>query len=127
MNKNQLKWTIFVVSMFLFPTYFHLILDTAIWPVLYPLLGFLVPAILRGHFQGIFYLLPSILFWSFLLYFVSKWLSRKIINDRGIRNSKIVVSLLVIVSILCVVPIYQAGTTSQSKSTVIPLYLHLLQ
>lgn len=125
MNKNQIKWTIFAVSLFMFPTYFHLILDIAIWPVLYPLLGLLVPSVLRGNFQGLIYLLPSILFWSAFFYFISKWLSRKIINEEGERNLFLVIGLLIIVVILCVAPIYDNEPVLDEKFTVFVLYQQL--
>lgn len=122
MSQNQIMWVIFAAAMLLIPTCFFLILDFAIWPVMYPLVSQVLVSFVMGDFLGPIVVLINCLIWSAILYFSSKWLALKIANAVGGTKLIIISALTIAMAILSVAPIYDSGSNVDHKFSVIDLY-----
>jgi hypothetical protein len=123
MNQNKIKWIIFFTSMILFPSFFYLILDFAIWPVMYTFASGVVIPLLEGAIPSSLLLFAiNFIFWFVALYVVSNKLAQKIATQE--KNKRLVLTSLVVIVIALIgtTQIYDGGPNANAKSSAFTLY-----
>ena len=106
MSERQIKWTIFLFLIALFPAAFFLLFDIPTLPVLIVLLRILPVTIGRGNFEWTMVFFFESLFWSGVFYFLSWLVSRKLSTIRRKLKITFLSVILLVICGLAMFPIY---------------------
>ncbi len=118
-NQNFVKWIMFYALLIWFPSYIFLILAGLINPVAYILI-IAAPSIISGSIEAYTLILPNILFWSFLLYFISKKLAHILFRLGKVKCNLLLGVFLIFLASMGFAPIYDDDPSG--KLSVYSLY-----
>lgn len=115
MGESQIKWTIFLILLCLFPAAFFIIFDIGIWPVLDVFFRMIPSTFFRVEYKWSLLLFVQCSIWVGLLYFLSWQVSRKLGVVRYKRKFIYLSLVLFAIFLLAMLPIF--GLYYESQKT----------
>ena len=105
-SPDQIKWTVFVSLLLVFPAWFFLLFETPLWPVFAILVRVLI-GILNGQFWII--LIVYCVAWAFIYFHISKYIANKIGSTKKEMRVALVGTALILIALLGYAPIFSLG------------------